>query len=51
MSRGLSRFSPASLVQPNIESQGNKLKLFLKFSKIAPLHFSFPFNLNGTNGW
>ena len=28
MSRDLSRFSLVFLVQPNIESQGNKLKLF-----------------------
>ena len=43
--------SPVSFVQFNIESQGEQNKAFWKFLKIAPLHFSFLFNLNGTNGW
>ena len=43
----LSRFSRSA----QHREPGEQIKAFLKISKKLPLHFSFPFNLNGTNGW
>ena len=47
MSRGLSRFSRSA----QHREPGEEIKAFWKFSNKLPLHFSFPFNLKGTNGW